>query len=132
MDCASSACDGCTSGCDYPLRGTLLLAAIIIPYACEVFYQVWLQARFLRVVPPAVRAAWPRHPRREWLSWFASLRFQIAVLRYARARLPGDSIEVAFWKRLMRASMLRESCFLVAFAAAASCLIALGWRPIWP
>ena len=115
-----------------PRLGTILLSVIVIPYACEVFYQVWLQGRFLKVVPPAVRAAWPRHPRREWLSFYASLRFQITVLRYARARLPDDTAEVAFWKYLMRASMVRESCLLIALAGAAIFLVAFGWRPIWP
>ncbi len=114
------------------LVGTLLLTVIIIPYACEVFYQVWLQARFLKDVPPSVRAAWPRHPRWEWLSFLASLRFQFAVLRYARARLPHDTPEGVFWKRLMRASMVRESCLLVALCVAAIVLVACGWRPIWP
>jgi hypothetical protein len=121
-----------TMAMDLPLRGTLILSAIVLPYAGEVFYQVWLQARFLAVVPPAVRASWPQHPRRPWLSFFASLRFQIAVLRYARARPPDDPPDLAFWKRKMRASMARESCLLVAFAAATIILVARGWRPIWP
>src|SRR5580765_1993562 len=117
---------------DLRSRGTLLLAALVIPYACEVFYQVWLQARFLGVVPPEVRAAWPRHPRRAWLSFFASLRFQITVLRYARARLPEDTPGVAFWKGLMRVSMAREAALLIALAVATIILLALGWRPLWP
>ena len=54
---------------DLPLRGTLILAALVLPYAAEVTYQVWLQARFLAAVPPGVRAGWPRHPRRAWLSF---------------------------------------------------------------
>jgi hypothetical protein len=83
-------------------------------------------------VPPGVRGSWPRHPRRRWLSFYASLRFQIAVLRYARLNLPDDTPEVAFWKRKMRASMVRESCLLGGLGIALVVLIVLGWRPIWP
>ncbi|HET6150136.1 MAG TPA: hypothetical protein VFH68_21520 [Polyangia bacterium] len=117
---------------DLSLRGTLLLAALVFPYAAEVIYQVWLQARFLAAVPPAVRASWPRHPRRPWLSFCASLRFQIAVLRYARLNLPEDTPDVAFWKRKMRASVVRESYLLVGLAVTAVVLVEFGWRPIWP
>lgn len=117
---------------DLPLRGTLILAALVLPYAAEVGYQVWLQARFLAVVPPAVRAAWPPHPRRAWLSFYASLRFQIAVLRYARVNLPDDTPDLAYWKRKMRASMARESCLLAGLAITTTALLGFGWRPIWP
>jgi hypothetical protein len=117
---------------DLPLRGTLILGGLVAPYAVEVFYQVWLQARFLAVVPPAVRAAWPRHPRRPWLSFYASLRFQIAVLRYARLDQSDDAPELAYWKRKMRASMARESVLLAILALTAALLIVRGWRPIWP
>jgi hypothetical protein len=117
---------------DLPLRGTLLLAALVLPYATEVTYQVWLQARFLAVVPPAVRASWPRHPRRPWLSFYASLRFQIAVLRYAWVNLTEDTPDVSFWKRKMRASIVRESCLQGGLAITTIVLVACGWRPIWP
>ena len=117
---------------DLPLRGTLILAGLVLPYAAEVFYQVWLQARFLAVVPARVRASWPRHPRRPWLSFFASLRFQIAVLRYARGRHPDDTPDVRFWKGKMRASMVRESLLLAGLAVTTIGLLAIGWRPIWP
>ena len=117
---------------DLPLRGTLILAALVLPYATEVIYQVWLQARFLAVVPSAVRASWPRHPRRPWLSFYASLRFQIAVLRYARRDALDDPPDLAFWKRKMRASMMRESFLLSALAFTTIALLASGWRPIWP
>jgi len=117
---------------DLPLLGTLILAALVLPYTGEVFYQVWLQARFLSVVPPAVRASWPRHPRRPWLSFYASLRFQFAVLRYARLNLPDDTPEVAFWKKKMRASMVRESCLLGGLIVTAIVLVTTGWRPVWP
>ena len=117
---------------DLSLRGTLILAALVLPYAGEVFYQVWLQARFVSVVPPAVRASWPRRPRRPWLSFYASLRFQFAVLRYARLKLSEDTPEVAFWKKKMRASMVRESCLLASLTITAIVLALSGWRPVWP
>ncbi len=112
--------------------GTLVLAILVVPYAGEVFYQVWLQARFLAALPEDVRAALPPHPRRPVLSFFASLRFQIAVLRYARRNLPDDSPKIAYWKRRMRASMLRESFLLGSLVLSTVVLLALGWRPIWP
>jgi hypothetical protein len=115
-----------------PLIGTLVLAVFAVPYAVEVFYQVWLQARFLAALPGSVRAAFPRHPRRAVLSFFASLRFQIAVLRYARRKLPEDSPVVAYWKRRMRASMARESLLIGGLAVSTVVLLVLGWRPIWP
>jgi hypothetical protein len=117
---------------DLPLRGTLILTGLVLPYTAEVSYQVWLQARFLGVVPPAVRAAWPRHPRRAWLSCCASLRFQIAVLRYACRDPPDDPPDVSYWKRKMRASIVRESCLLGGLAITTAALVACGWRPIWP
>jgi hypothetical protein len=115
---------------DPTLVGTLVLAPLVLVYTVEVFYQVWLQARFLEAIPAAVRAAFPRHPRRALFSFFASLRFQIAVLRYARLDSPDDAPLIIYWKRRMRASILRESILLSCFAVAASVLVWLGWRPI--
>lgn len=106
-----------------------MLAPLVILYTVEVFYQVWLQARFLEVIPAAVRSAFPRHPRRALFSFFASLRFQFAVLRYARTKLPDDAAATTHWKRRMRASMVRESILLSCFAVAVGVLLAVGWRP---
>jgi len=117
---------------DPTLVGTLVLAPLVLLYTTEVFYQVWLQARFLEAIPPAVRATFPRHPRRALFSFFASLRFQSAVLRYARRDLPDDAPLTTHWKRRMRASIVRESILLSCFAVAGSILVWLGWRPVWP
>jgi hypothetical protein len=114
---------------DRTLVGTLVLAPLVLLYTGEVFYQVWLQARFLEVIPAEVRAAFPRHPKRALFSFFASLRFQFAVLRYARINLPDDTAVTTHWKRRMRASMVRESILLSCFAVSIGVLLALGWRP---
>ena len=115
---------------DATLVGTLVLAPLVLLYTVEVFYQVWLQARFLEAIPAAVRAAFPPHPRRAFFSFFASLRFQITVLSYARLDLPDDAPLTTYWNRRMRASILRESILLSCFAVAGSILVWLGWRPI--
>jgi len=112
--------------------GTLVLAPLVLAYTVEVFYQVWLQARFLEAIPEAVRAGFPRHPRRALFSFFASLRFQFAVLRYARINLPDDMPATTHWKRRMRASMVRESILLGCLAVSTGVLVWLGWRPLWP
>jgi hypothetical protein len=117
---------------DLSLLGTLILAALALPYTVEVFYQVWLQAQFLAVLPPSVRAGLPSHPRRPWLSFLASLRFQMALLRYALRDLPEDPRLVAAWKRRMRASIVRESIFVGGLIVSTIVLLAYGWRPIWP
>jgi hypothetical protein len=114
---------------DRTLVGTLVLAPLVFAYTGEVFYQVWLQARFLEAIPADVRAGFPRHPRRALFSFFASLRFQFAVLRYARTSLPDDTEVTTHWKRRMRASMVRESILLSCFAVAVGVLLAVGWRP---
>jgi hypothetical protein len=117
---------------DRPLLGIMVLGVFGFAYAAEVGYQVWLQAQFLKVLPAAVRAAFPAHPRRPWLSFFASLRFQMAVLRYALRDLPEDPVTVTYWKRKMRWSMARESMLVTSLVVSAIVLVALGWRPAWP
>lgn len=114
---------------DRSLVGTLVLAPLVLLYTCEVFYQVWLQARFLEAISPDVRAGFPSHPRRALFSFFASLRFQFAVLRYARINLPDDTAVTTHWKRRMRASMVRESILLSCFAVSIGVLLYVGWRP---
>jgi len=115
---------------DPTLVGTLVLAPLVLLYTVEVFYQVWLQARFLEAIPAAVRAAFPPHPKRALFSFFASLRFQFAVLRYARSNLPDDTPITAHWKRRMRASMVRELSLQACLAIATGVLLWFGWRPI--
>ncbi len=117
------------SAIDRSVVGTLVLAPLVVAYTVEVFYQVWLQARFLEAIPQTVRAGFPRHPRRALFSFFASLRFQIAVLRYARIDLPEDATLTTYWKRRMRASMVREAILLSCLAVTAGLLLWLGWRP---
>jgi hypothetical protein len=117
---------------DPTLLGTLVLAPLVLLYTVEVFYQVWFQARFLEAIPPAVRATFPRHPRRALFSFFASLRFQIAVLRYARRDLPDDAPQTTHWKRRMRASMTRELILQASLVVATAALLWRGWRPVWP
>jgi hypothetical protein len=114
---------------DLTLVGTLALAPLVLLYTIEVFYQVWLQARFLEAIPPDVRAAFPRHPKRALFSFFASLRFQFAVLRYARLNLPDDAPLTTYWKRRMRASMVRELILQACLAVTTGVLVWLGWRP---
>ena len=117
---------------DRTLVGTLVLAPLVLLYTVEVFHQVWLQARFLEAIPAEVRAAFPPHPKRAFFSFFASLRFQFAVLRYARGKSPGDTAITAHWKRRMRASMVREVSLQISLAIATGILLWLGWRPVWP
>ena len=117
---------------DRTLVGTLVLAPLVLLYTVEVFYQVWLQARFLEAIPPAIRAAFPPHPRRALFSFFASLRFQFAVLRYARINSPDDAPLTAHWKRRMRASMVRELILQGCLAVSTGVLLWFGWRPVWP
>jgi hypothetical protein len=117
---------------DRTLVGTLALAPLVLLYTAEVFYQVWLQARFLEAIPADVRAAFPPHPRRALFSFFASLRFQFAVLRYARIHLPDDTAVTTHWKHRMRASMLREVILQACLIVTTGILLWLGWRPTWP
>jgi len=117
---------------DPTLVGTLVLAPLVLLYTVEVFYQVWLQARFLEAIPAKTRAAFPRHPKRAFFSFFASLRFQIAVLRYARRDLPDDAPLTTHWKRRMRASMTRELILQASLVVTIGVLLWLGWRPVWP
>jgi hypothetical protein len=117
---------------DPTIIGTLVLAPLVLLYTVEVFYQVWLQARFLEAIPAPVRATFPRHPKRVFFSFFASLRFQIAVLRYARLDLPEDAPLTTHWKRRMRASMVRELILQASLVVTTGLLLWLGWRPVWP
>jgi hypothetical protein len=117
---------------ELPLLGTLVLAALALPYTVEVFYQVWLQAQFLAVLPPSVRAAFPPHPRRPGLSFWAPLRFHMALLRYALRALPEDPPLVVVWKRRVKASVVRESILVGGLIVSTIVLLAYGWRPIWP
>jgi len=117
---------------DRDLLGTLLLAAVFVPYTLEVLGQVRLQARFLAALPSSTRAALPPHPRNPWLAMGASTRFFLALWRCARREGPDDSDRVRAMKREIRASVRRELVYLASGGVLVTALLASGWRPVWP
>jgi hypothetical protein len=117
---------------DSQLRGSLVLAASAVPYVVEVLSQVPLQARVIAALTPEARAALPPHPRRPWLAVFGSVRFFLALFRWALGDDPGDSPELAGLKRRMRWSVVREGLFAAGFVAVLVGLVRAGWRPAWP
>lgn len=117
---------------DRDLLGTLLLAAVFVPYTIEVVRQVQLQARFLTALPPSVRATLPPHPRNPWLAVGASSRFFFALWRCARRESPHDSDQVRAMKREIRSGVLRDLVYGASGIALAAVLLASGWRPVWP
>ena len=117
---------------DQTLRGSLILAAAAIPYVVEVLRQVPLQTRVIAALPPATRAALPPHPRRPWLTVFGSVRFFLALFRWALRDAPDDPREILLLKRKMRWSAFREALFGVGFVIVLVVLVRAGWRPIWP
>jgi hypothetical protein len=114
------------------LTGALVLAAAATPYVVEVLRQVPLQTRVIAALPAATRAALPPHPRRPGLTVFGSVRFFLALFRWALRDAPEDSAEIAGLKRRMRWSALREQLFAAAFVAVLVTLLKVGWRPAWP
>jgi len=114
------------------LLGTLLLAAVFVPYTIEVVWQVRLQARFLVALPASARAALPPHPRNPWLAVGASTRFFFALWRCARHEAPDDSERVRALKREIRSSVLRDVVYCASGVVLATALVASGWRPVWP
>jgi len=117
---------------DSQLRGALILAAAAVPYVVEVLSQVPLQARVIAALPPATRAALPPHPRRPWLTTFGSVRFFLALFRWALRTAPDDSPELGGLKRRMRWSAVREALFAAGFITVLCVLLEGGWRPAWP
>ena len=117
---------------DRDLLGTLLLAAVFVPYTLEVLGQVRLQARFLAALPSSTRAALSPHPRNPWLAMGASTRFFLALWRCARREGPDDSDRVRAMKREIRASVRRELVYLASGGVLVTALLASGWRPVWP
>src|SRR6185437_6981265 len=75
---------------DFELTGSLILFAAAIPYVVEVLRQTPLQARVIAALPPATRAALPPHPRHPWLTVFGSVRFFLALFRWALRDAPDD------------------------------------------
>jgi hypothetical protein len=117
---------------DRTLTGTLIVGAAFLPWAVEVLHQLRLQARFLAALPPLTRAALPRHPRRPWLAFLGSPRFQLALWRCFRRDLGDDPPGVLALKRRMRATLRRELAWSTIFIATLSALLVAGWRPVWP
>lgn len=117
---------------DAQLRGSLVLAAVAVPYVVEILSQVPLQARVIAALPPEVRAALPPHPRRPWLTVFGSTRFFLALFWWALRALPEDSPQLTALKRRMRWSAVRELLFGAAFFIVLGTFLKGGWRPAWP
>lgn len=117
---------------DFELLGSLILFAAAIPYVVEVLRQTPLQARVIAALPPATRAAFPPHPRHPWLTVFGSVRFFLALFRWALRDVPDDGPEIRELKRRMRMSALREGAFALGFLTVLIVLLRSGWRPVWP
>jgi hypothetical protein len=117
---------------DLQLRGSLILAASAVPYVVEVLSQVPLQARVIAALTPEARAALPPHPRRPWLTVFGSVRFFLALFRWALRNDAADSVEIAALKRRMRRSVIREGLFATGSIIVLVALVRAGWRPAWP
>ena len=114
------------------LNGSLILFGAAVPYVVEVLRQVPLQARIMAAMPPATRAALPPHPRRPWLTVFGSVRFFLALFRWALRELPDEPREIQVLKRKMRWSSFREALFALGFVTTLVVLVQAGWRPVWP
>jgi hypothetical protein len=119
------------TGMDQTLRGSVVAAAAL-PYVVEVLRQVPLQARVLAAMPPDTRAALPPHPRHAWLAVFGSVRFFLALFRWALRDASDDSREIFALKRKMRWSIFREALFALGFVTVLVVLVNAGWRPLWP
>jgi len=117
---------------DQTLRGSLVLAAAALPYVVEVLRQVPLQARVVAAMPAETRAALPPHPRHPWLTIAGSVRFFLALFRWALRDLPDDSPELRTLKRKMRWSAVREALFAAGFVIVLVLEVKAGWRPLWP
>src|SRR5262245_15755116 len=100
-----------------PLARTLIVGASALPWIAEVIVQLRLQSRFLTALPEAARAALPRHPRRPWLAFLGSTRFQVALWRQFRRDLPDDVPAVLTLKRRMRRSLWREAAWVAGLVA---------------
>ncbi len=86
----------------------------------------------IAALPPATRAALPPHPRRPWLTVFGSVRFFLALFRWALHDAPDDPREVRTLKRKVRRSVFREATFALGFVTVLVVLVRAGWRPVWP
>ena len=82
-----------------------------------------------RAEPPA---ALPPHPRHPWLTIAGSVRFFLALFRWALRDLPDDSLQLRALKRKMRWSAVREALFAAGFVIVLVLEVKAGWRPLWP
>jgi hypothetical protein len=114
---------------DSALSGTLAVGAGFLPWMVEVAFQLRLQARFIAALPESVRAALPPHPRRPWLAFLGSLRFNLALWRYVRRDLPDDSPTITRLKRQICRSLRREMSWITGGVVVLAVLIATGGRP---
>lgn len=113
----------------FELLGTSIVAVAFVPWIIEVIWQLRFQARFIAALPEAFRTKLPRHPRSPWLAFLARPRFHLALWRYARRDLPGDSDEILRMKRAFRASLRRELFWVLGAGCVVTILLAGGWRP---
>jgi len=111
--------------------GWLLFTLVAAAYCAEIVSQLPLLARYLRALPPARRAALPRHPRDPRWAVFGSTRFFLAVFRDAVKNVPDDGPELLVIKRRMRWTAVRELCGALATVTAWVVLRRYGWDP-WP
>jgi hypothetical protein len=91
-----------------------------------------LHAVFLLPPPPPPPPALPPHPRHAWLAVFGSVRFFLALFRWALRDASDDSREIFALKRKMRWSIFREALFALGFVTVLVVLVNAGWRPLWP
>ena len=86
----------------------------------------------MAAMPPEARAALPPHPRRPWLAVFGSVRFFLALFRWALRDAPDDLPGILALKRKMRWSSVREASFALLLVTVLAVLVKSGWRPLWP
>jgi|GEM_PF-2946891 hypothetical protein len=108
---------------------TLLACGAAIPYVVEILLQVPLLTRVMAALPPDVRAALPRHPRRNAWAVFGSTRFFLALFRWALRDHAGEDQALLRLKRKMRASALREALFGTTLIVVVVLAWRHGWRP---
>lgn len=86
----------------------------------------------MAAMSPEARAALPPHPRHPWLAVFGSVRFFLALFRWALRDAADDAPEILALKRKMRWSIFREALFALGFVTVLVALVETGWRPLWP
>jgi hypothetical protein len=110
-------------------RGWVLFTLVSAFYCAEILSQLGLLARYLRALPPARRAALPRHPRDPRWAVFGSTRFFLIVFRDALRTAPEDALELVLIKKRMRMSALRELVGAALTLSTWALLRKYGWQP---